>query len=179
MPRLSLREMFMLVALVAVAIVSLSYANEIWHIVVALLALLVFIGAMISAVIDRGSRQAFAIGMLLAMMTYGVVFSVGLFRYNLVSGPLRGGGSLPTTRLLVHMYAGLQETRWFDPTTGEEVRGFDPAQQTMARPLRNEQVPSERTFMAVGHAWWALFIGYLGGRFARFVYARRSTQEET
>jgi hypothetical protein len=166
--------MFLVVALLAVAIVSLRYANEIWHIAVALFALLAFIGAMISAVLDRGSRQAFAIGMLLAMTTYGVVFSIGLFRYNLVSGPLRGGGSLPTTRLLVYMYAGIQETRWFDRETGKEIPGFDPTRQTMARPLQSRQEPSERTFMAVGHAWWALLLGYLGGRFARFVYVRRT-----
>jgi hypothetical protein len=34
-------------------------------------------------------------------------------------------------------------------------------------------------FASVGHFWWALFLGCLGGHFARFVYLRRVKEQKT
>jgi hypothetical protein len=32
--------------------------------------------------------------------------------------------------------------------------------------------------MPTGHCWWALILGYAGGQFGRFVYARRVREGE-
>src|SRR5688500_4232424 len=70
MPRISLRQLLVLVATVAVAIVSLCYANAGWEAAVYCLTLVVFFAIVIVAFIDRGSRQAFAIGMAIVMAGY-------------------------------------------------------------------------------------------------------------
>jgi hypothetical protein len=37
--------------------------------------------------------------------------------------------------------------------------------------------PSPGPFMALGHIWSALLLGYIGGRFAQFVYRRRTSEQ--
>ncbi|MEX2316891.1 MAG: hypothetical protein WD669_07055 [Pirellulales bacterium] len=37
--------------------------------------------------------------------------------------------------------------------------------------------PPPGPFMALGHLWWALLFGYVGGRLARFVYLWRTKAE--
>ncbi|HEX2475888.1 MAG TPA: hypothetical protein VHK01_14145, partial [Lacipirellulaceae bacterium] len=70
MLRISLRQLLFLVATVAVAIVSLCYANAGWEAAVYCLTLVVFFAMVIVAFIDRGSRQAFAVGMAIVMAGY-------------------------------------------------------------------------------------------------------------
>ena len=95
--RVSLRHLFVLVTFIALAIVSLKYASPIWEATVLGLALIVFFVALIVALVDRGPRQAFAIGMAAVMFGYA-----GLKFAETPPTPLHLG--IPTSALLVYPY---------------------------------------------------------------------------
>jgi hypothetical protein len=169
MPRISLRELLLLVTLVALAIASLKYASELWLAIVAGLAMIAFFVTGIVAVVDRGPRQAFAIGFALTMIAYGLMLTSGqntqgprgnVSSKNIEFHPWKG--RLPTTRLLRYAHMVVNEPQ--QETWGG---GGFPMRTTMVEHPRRE------VFMPVGHCWWALLLGYLGGRFALFVYVRR------
>jgi hypothetical protein len=64
--RLSLRGLLVLVAAAAMACAGLVNANQGWLTAFTAAALFVFMAALVAAVVDRGPRQAFAVGFLLA-----------------------------------------------------------------------------------------------------------------
>ena len=186
MLRISLRQLFVLVALVALAIVSLKYASFFWQGVIGLLAMFALFAAAMLAIFERGPRRAFGIGCLLVMLSYAIAVLSG--------GPPPPGfpnmpqnpeldsqyGRLPTTHLLRTLHALLAERHWYDPNTGELVPDFDPSEHisvTMGPPVQRavlpQYTPSSELFTPVGHYWWAIVLGYLGGCFARFVNVRR------
>jgi hypothetical protein len=91
-------------------------------------------------------------------------------------------GRLPTTRLLRYVHAAVQRSSYFNYTTGKEVPGYDPAKDPNSgvggglggrSVIGYREFPPREFFMPVGHCWWALLLGYLGGLFAAFVYSRR------
>lgn len=63
--RVSLRMLLLLMALFAIGCSAMTHANEAWLLAVTTTSLLIFMAAGVMAVIDRGGRQAFAIGFLL------------------------------------------------------------------------------------------------------------------
>jgi hypothetical protein len=145
--------------------------------------------AVVVGVVARGPRRAFAIGF--------VGFAVGYLLFvKQVTRPLPGiklpnelvyalhNNELPTTVALRYLYHALAEYRAFDLTTFQEVLEFDPPEpyagtiMTKTGPLAIFPVPPAKTFASVGHTWWALFLGYLGGQFARFVFLRRVKEQE-
>jgi hypothetical protein len=198
--RVSLRELFALVTCCALALVSLKYASEAWLAFALGVAMLAFFAAIVLAAIDRGPRQAFGVAFILIVIAYGfLVFEtprypgnagIGTGEFNLWQG------HLPTTYLLRFVYTAVEDRRWFDSTTGKEINNFDPANPSI--PIDNSVgdfggggggfsggggvapstaslrvFPSQQHFALIGHLWWALLFGYIGGRFARYVYARR------
>lgn len=173
--RLSLRELLVLIALAATAIVSLQFASAGWVTVVAGIILAAFAMAVIVALVDRHARQAFAIGFATSMVVYGVVLAGLCFNSAWASLEFNpDAGMLPTTRLLKVAYAAVVKTRWVDFRTGQEVPDYD--QQNPgpnAQYISLDERPVRYTFMLIGHCWWALVLGYLGGWFGRFVYLRR------
>lgn len=173
--RLSLRELLVLIALAAMAIVSLQFASATWETVVATIAVVALTIAAIVSLVDRQARQAFAIGFVVSMIVYALLLSGGLLASrngNLEFNP--DTGRLPTTRLLRPVFAAVAQSRWIDFRTGQELLDYDPQ-----NPGPNDQFvsqderPERAAFMRIGHCWWALVLGYLGGWFARFVYLRR------
>src|SRR5688572_13834528 len=102
--RVSLRELLLLIAMVALAIASMKYASPPWRTCVYTITMAIFMWAAVIAVIDRGPRQAFAIGIVLLMVIYGVL---------LINAPRRGDGNLeldldrarlPTSRAVKHLF---------------------------------------------------------------------------
>jgi hypothetical protein len=179
--RISLREMLALVAFVALAIASLKNATDVWLAFVAAATMLTAFAALIVAVIDRGPRQAFAIGFSLvfagywAMLVYGVQADAEL---NFSSG------RMPTTLLLRRAYASMREACWFDPNTRQIISDSEALAQRKALGITRMQqgfasgpylsnVPKESFFMPIGQCWCAILLGYAGGRFARYVHIRR------
>lgn len=178
--RLSLRELFVLVACVALAVVSLKYASDMWMAAVAALTMISCFAALIVAVVDRGPRQAFAIGFSLVAIGYTGLLISGLQKdveYNFASG------RLPTTLLLRRAYANLRAPKWTDPNTREPMPNDEALAQrnlvgaTSGGPAGNGpylvNYPKEAVFMPIGHCWWTLALAYAGGRFAGHVYLRR------
>jgi len=192
--RLSLRELLVLVALVALAIVSLKYASESWVAIVAAVTMLAFFVATIVAAVDRGPRQAFAIGFALTMAGYAMIVMNSTI--NMHNGGTKKiefdqwEGRLPTTRLLRYLHMAVEDNKWIDFQTGKEIPDYDPNNppaSVTATPVKGagarglmlgarvsfvESPPSE-VFMPIGHCWWGLLLGYLGGLLAAFVYHRR------
>lgn len=130
MIRVSLREMFVLVAVVALAIVSLIFASPAWQAIVGLVVMLSAMIALIVSLVDRGPRRAFAIGFAVAMLGYLLVVlnaqSFNVERFVLGSpGSIAEldiyQGRLPTSVVLQSIYAGISRTRHFDQKTGEPI----------------------------------------------------------
>lgn len=173
--RLSLRELLVLIALAATAIVSLQFASAGWETVVATIVIVAFALAAIVALVDRHARQAFAIGFAVSMVIYGVVLAGASFNSQGASLEFNPDtGKLPTTRLLRPVFAAIVKTRWIDFRTGQEVPGYDPQNPGPDMQFVSlDERPERSAFMRIGHGWWALVLGYLGGWFGRFVYLRR------
>lgn len=126
MPRISLREMFVLVAAVALAIVSLVYASSLLQAAVSLIALLVGLAAVILGIIDRGPRRAFAIGFSVAMIGYLVVVLNCQRMAAQQNNPYQfvletDRPHLPTRLLLDYFYEGINRSGNYDQITDELI----------------------------------------------------------
>lgn len=190
--RISLRELLAAVALVAFATVSLKYASEGWVTIVAGLALLAFFAAIIVAVADHGPRQVSAIGFAIVMLVYGLIVMNTPPAYSPPDRPARTSefdhweGRLPTTRLLRYVHHVFDASRYVD-NTGKEIPNYDPANPIIPVNVGGmgfgpsaslDERPPRNQFTSIGHLWWGLLLGYIGGRFAGFVYARRTREPE-
>jgi hypothetical protein len=212
--RVSLREMFLLVAATALAIVSLLTASFLWQSIIGLAAMLAAMIAMIVTFVDCGPRRAFAIGFAVAMLGYLFVVlnareimpanRFGSDNRNVEFGVYEYGARLPTSVALQYIYAGISRTKYFDAKTGERIPESESAKLSLVgewfggvgggglggggfggmqmnvpagqRPAFYETRPRAENFMVLGHFWWALLFGYVGGHFARFVYLRRDRE---
>jgi len=197
--RVSTREMLVLVAAIAVAIVSMWYASSLWQAVVGLIVLAVTIMAVISAIFDLGPRQVFAIGMVVVMLGYSLLILNGK-KYPTgapqMPGPSANGefdsrAQVPTSQLLHWLRNKLDRSGYVDSVTGKTLAADDPEIPTIAPGSNGElqtssgrqvyavQLPPMEDFMFTGDFWWALLFGYLGGRYAQFVYTRRIKERPT
>jgi hypothetical protein len=167
----------MFVALCATAIVSLRYASPEWRTIVLSIMLIVFCAAAIIALVERGPRQAFAIGCAVSMLVYGITL---LVMWRSESNP--STAQLVTTYTLAPLYRSIAEIRFLDFATGQYVNEseYQKAQRSTgsARITLNE-MPRRETFMMIGHGWWAILLGLCGGWFARLIYLRRERAEGT
>jgi hypothetical protein len=186
--RLSLREFFALIAAIVAGCAALRYANDWWLTAVGAVTLVALMASVIVAVVDRGSRQAFAIGFAACMAIYATLLAVG----NELNP---WAGRLPTTRLLAPVYESLREQSFQNAKTGEFVlRSQLPAGAILDNEVQGGRVgasaanaaitsglyfrsrgytPPGELFMPIAHCLWALALGYVGGHFGRHVYARR------
>ena len=181
----SLRAVLIVVALIALAIVSLQFASPGWQTAVSGVTFVVFWAAAIAAIVDRGPRQVFAIGIVVSMAIYGLVLfalpreGAPNWQYHTEFNP--DTGRLPTTRLLAPIYHAIVEVSWYNMTTGRKVAGPGPLAVGDTPPAANvtlSESPDRNTFMAIGHLWWAIVLGLFGGWFGRFVYLRRISRPE-
>jgi hypothetical protein len=162
MPRISLRSALVSVAVVALAIVSLRYASARWEAIILSFTAIVFFAMVIVALVGRGARQAFAIGMAVVMAGY---LAVKLLEPR----PTSRHVGLPTTYLLVRLQSLSGDIRYFDnPAAGVAARTGLGVPTVYA-----STVPLLENFLRVGHCWWALLLGYVGGVFGRQVYSQR------
>jgi hypothetical protein len=184
---ISLRELLTLFAAFAIGFTALTYANPWWMAAVTGVTLLAFISAIIVALVDRGPRQAFAIGFAASIACYLPLFLLGR-----ETDPFTG--KLPTSQLLQPMFLAVRDQSYINARTREVVKeteipqgamvegqgGFPTYGQTSgSQPYftRGDSIPSLVHFMPIGHCLWALLIGYVGGKFATWVYVRRRREE--
>jgi hypothetical protein len=171
--RVSLRELLLLVALTAAAAASLRYASDGWLALISALAMLALFAAAIVAIVDRGQRQAFAIGFAIVLAGYHLL---------LINGEFMPGARAPTTMSLTLLHESINQNRWINSDTGEELPNFDHKETPQrirvvnGRGIPIEQFvehPPRKQLMQIGHAWWSMLLAYAGGRFASFVFSRR------
>ena len=181
--RISLRELFALVGVVALVIVSLKYASETWLAVNLALAMLTYFCAIVVAGVDRGPRQAFAIAFVLVTTMYGlmVLNMPRAYPHPEQTWSLefdQWEGRLPTTRLMRYVHRLVDRSQWVD-NSGKVIASFDPKQPTPpASPGAGlREIPPRQQFMPIAHLWWGLLFGYIGGHFARFIYLRRTKDD--
>jgi hypothetical protein len=173
--QVSLREMLTIVAFVAIGTASLKVDGLLSSIFVAL-ALLLCMAMAVMAVVDRGPRQAFAIGFVICALVYGtVVFASRATEFQ------PHAGRLPTSQLLTPLYEAIVKRTWIDGISGKELPNYQPegsgdsavvAANRLGISLSAES-PGRITFMSVGHILWALVFSYAGGKFGQFTYSRR------
>lgn len=193
--RISLRELLVLAAAVAVAVgcAAMQSADEMWLAVVGSGILLAFMAMAVLAAVQRGARQAFAIGFVLCATIYRLL----LVGSGQEMDPY--AGRLPTTRLLRTAYEAVRDEWYVDAATGRRFRrrdnpaaadaarkqdalqqqlsGWTPLGALKATAYYAGEKPVRAEFMALGHALITCLAGYLGGRFAVFVYAGRVRRE--
>lgn len=193
MVRISLREMFLLVLVVTLAIVSLIYASPLWQGIIAFIAMLMVMIAVICSLVDREPRRAFAIGAGVAMVGYLLI--VGTSQVFIGNGEFSGAGNFPTTILLEKFFAGINRSGYFDVKTGALIPqselgaltsapgGFSPGipgntlQTSSGRQVYYRDDPPFEIYIRTGHLWWAFLFGFIGGHFARYIYSRRMTNK--
>jgi hypothetical protein len=185
---ISLRELLILFVAFAIGFTTLTYANSWWLGAVSGVTLLAFIGAVIVALVDRGPRQAFAIG-----FGVGIACYIPLFLLGRETDPFTG--RLPTSQLLQPMFLAVREQSYTNVRTREiikesqipqdalvEGQGGFPTYDRITGSLpyfrRASSIPALEHFMPIGHCLWALLIGYLGGHFARWAYVRRLRDQD-
>jgi hypothetical protein len=189
----SLRELLILVALAGLACVSLKFANDWFWIGLSTAAMLLFMAALIAAFIDRGSRQAFAIGFVLCAGMYAAAVALASAENGREFDPY--SGALPTTKLMRWPFEKLVFVEFYaanmygQPVDAKRFRSHDEAtayRATLAVPntpggaggvgfsgVSGTETPRREDFLGVAHIWWGLLLGYCGGRFAKLVYVRR------
>ena len=181
MIRISLRQLMLIVLLVAVAILSLKFASAGWQAVIGGLAMITLFAALVVAAVDRGPRQAFAIGYLLVMVSYGVIVLNGARSSGAWGSKSlemdQWEGRLPTTLLLRYIHMAVDKSEWFDDSTGKVVPNYSPPAGGGFGSVRYREVPPREVFMPIGHYWWAILLGACGGIFARWVYLRRTREQ--
>jgi predicted PurR-regulated permease PerM len=176
MVRMSIRQLLLFVAIIAIAIVSLNFANELWMTSIIGATMLVVVGAAIVGVVDRGPRQAYAAG-----------FAITAVLYLLFLGALFGRefeqlyGKLPTTWSLTRLHKAINRNVYFD-NIGRVIPNYVPADNSAGYgvggfAIQTREIPQSGHFMPIGHCWWAILLGCIGGLFARFIYARRVREQ--
>lgn len=188
---MSLRELFIIVTCCGMALASLGDASELWLNAVVALVVVAAFAAFIAAAVDRSRRQAFAIGFAIPVIAYYFIIAMAP---RATQGDVNREfdlwqGRLPTTRLLRQAHSAFDKSRWIDYQTKQEVSidmsrinkvdirtGLVAGTPGGGNAVYLEQPPRE-FFMPIGHCWWAVLLGYVGGRFARFVYVRRTKDE--
>jgi hypothetical protein len=168
------------VALIAFTLASLKYANQEWAMVLSAAFFLALLAALIVSLLDRGSRQAFAIGFSLTLVACSLPFS-----WSSVIG------SLPTDRLLRRAYDAFRRVEYVDSRTDKVITNFDPSNPSLPfapSPPRGYdpavgyaiglQAPPQHLYLAIGRRWFAFLLAGMGGLFAQFVYRRRMRDEQ-
>jgi predicted PurR-regulated permease PerM len=185
MIRLSLRTLFIFMAIAALAIASVRHASDGWQTTIVSVALVTFCVAAILALADRGPRRALAIGCAVCMLAYGlaILFSAPLgssIAENREFNP--STGRLPTSRLLRALYERVEEIGWVDVRTGKPA---DAEPSANASPNAGDsmttttgEIPDRESFMVIGHAWWALVLGCVGALIGRATYSKLSRKRE-
>ena len=173
----SLRELMILVLFAGLGMASLRMGGVVGSITV-FLAIVLCMALGIVAFVGRNEPQAFAIGFLVPVIAYAaIVLAVGSSELDPYDG------RLPTTRALGPLYESVVTRTWIDLTTGQEIPNYVPAKNQQAgffvagfggivggRQVTSREQPDRRTFMLLAHPLIALAFGYVGGKFAIFVY---------
>lgn len=166
----SIRELLIVVTIIAIGCAALTFASDGWRIAVDTITFFIVMTAGVVAIVGTDARRVFAIGFL--------VFGCGYFgvlwlqnTWHDIPTEFDARARLPSSKLLLTWYNAIAV-----PTESDDPMalfgaggGFAPAMPA----TRTVISPPIDTFMHIGHTLVMLMLGYLGGHFARFVYLRR------
>jgi hypothetical protein len=179
MIRISLRSLLVLVTAIAVGIASFRHASDGWQTTLVSVAIVLFFFAAIMSLVAQGSRRAAALGCTGAMAAYGLA----LFLSAPWGSPIAENrefnpstGRLPTSLLLRSLYERVADVGWVDIRTGKQAAEFSASAAVNAgdsATITTGEIPDREIFMVIGHCWWALALGCVGGVAARQFYQRR------
>jgi hypothetical protein len=191
MAQWSLRTLLVATAVVPVAILAIFKATALYVSAVLTLAVIAWIAVAIMAWIDTGSRQAWARGVILAATAYGLLVVWMGTEFELV------GSKLATSGVLYYAHV------WAVPTGSEPIESVpltftspDGSQITFGNSINiNSPIsvnsanglsatfqslsvwtntsPTRRDFATIGHVYWGMLLGLVGGWFAAWIERRK------
>lgn len=179
--RLSLRELLTLVGLLAVAIPLLLFGGPFASGLVLTLAVLISLAKTIQALVARGETQAAATGFAIVAVFYGGCVFASVKGDNREWRELEYlEGALPTSKVLYPLLSAAQRQRTYyvspeGKTTRESpLAGTPLSYGGLGSGWRVVSLPQTECFMATGHSCWALFLGYIGSKYAASVHRKRT-----
>jgi hypothetical protein len=167
MLRVSLRELLLLTAFVAGGLAALKYAGEAVWIVLSSAVPLCLMAATVVALVDRGRRQA---------MASGFVACMGIYWAMLMLTGSAGRSHWPTEMFIGRLHDAMATRTWVDQRNGK-VFNYDPREDGAPNYFRTIESPEAGYFNAIGHFLGAILFGYVGSRFAAWIYMRRAKSE--
>ena len=172
--RIPLRELLIVIAVLAFAFASLRMGGVLAQLMLTIVGVFV-VSCGIIAFVARDRRQAFSIGFLIPFKLYVGVHYASERDYLNPYDP----SALLTTRSFRPLHDAFRTLTWTQPQSGEAILEFDldpniipevgpdyvyTSRSGMTGTLIEN--PRRETFMMVAHCLLALIGGYLGGRFA-------------
>jgi hypothetical protein len=176
-PQLTLGELMLGVLLIGLGCAGLLAGGMMATIFLGAM-LIVTIGFAIVAFVGRDEPRAAAVGFLVVVIAYAAsilaVSSAELDPYE---------GKLPTTKLIQPAFRLVVRSEWINVVTGEPMPDFDPSNPgpygaigPSGPPVGLKETPDRTTFMSVAHTFLAMVFGYVGMKFAAYVYRRHNPQ---
>ncbi len=172
----SLRELLVLTVFAALGLAALKFTGVAGGVLQAVSAL-VLMGLLIVACVDRGRRQAFAIGFVVPVVVYTIMLSLGgskeqNFRWS----------RMFTTKLTGVAFESMVIRTFLNSDTGEilpeeNFRNYTPGGFGIGSSVNVHESIDRGEFLLSGHILWGMLFGYLGGKFAVFVYVRRQSDD--
>lgn len=174
----SLREFFVLITAISLAVPALYFANPVSKTIVLLVTALIVVAMVIRAGVERGAKRAGCFGFAAASLVY-------VFLWTSAASTKNGewkifGGPLPTETVASVPLKLIQDRRiHYVDLEGVRVSQAEyDAARTAATPGSTLVVfkrlsPEHKDFMPIAHCLWTLLFGYLGMKYAVWVYARR------
>ena len=170
--RFSIRELIAIAAAVCIGLASAKLGG--WTVrVFATVAAMATVAFLIIGIFGRSSSRAFGVGFAVSAAAY-----LGLHHIDI------GSASALTTRCIGRFENIVQETYYTNTETGDIRPIGDPAvriRDAVYRPLRPWAYtisPASSEIAMALHTTFALAFGYIGGKFASFIY-RRNHQSHT
>jgi hypothetical protein len=136
--RISLRELMLVVAAVAVGMAGLKYASSGMLPVVQAMTGVILLAMLVRAIVDRGRGQAFAIGFLISGLGYALVAHFSDRLLPATTWPVyerKITSSFPPTQLWLRLCPSLATYRWINTNTGKPLN-FDPTRPNTKWRLR-------------------------------------------
>ena len=178
-PQLTLRELMLGVLLIGLGCAGLLAGGMMATIFLGAM-LIVTIGFAIVAFVGRDEPRAAAIGFLVPVIGYAAsIVAVG-------SSAMDPYGNLPTTQLIQPAFHAIVRVEWINVMTGEPLPDYDPKTAKVesgsfggmptfgGAPVGAKETPDRTTFMSVAHTFLAMLFGYVGMKFAAYVYRRQN-----
>jgi hypothetical protein len=189
--RFSIRDLLLVVTLLAVGCAALKFAGGLWWSILAAASLAAFMAAVIVAFVGHGDQRAFAIGYATCAIIYGSLVYLSQAK-ELEPYANAYDVRLPTTAALQPIFRLVNRGRYVDLLTGKEIPNYVPPQSSggflassgggfggggMSTPTYIDSI-SRQHFMLIGHLLWSVAISAIGGRFARFIYLGKREQQQ-